>query len=78
MLPQLSDGVANLGEDAYTALGIEQTYTTLLVDGSPKTLLPGGENVIVPPPQREKYALLTRKARMMENSKQVGGLTRFL
>ena len=66
-----SDGLANLEADAYKALNVEQTYSTMLSNQKEIELLPGGFDMVVQCEDRTKYSEMVRKARMLENIEQV-------
>lgn len=51
--------------------GSECTFSTVVSDGRRVELLPGGEERVVKPEERQQYAALVRRARMTEFTKQV-------
>jgi len=69
-----TDGLANLEADAYKALNVEQTYSTMLSNQKEIELLPGGFEMIVQCEDRTKYSEMVRKARMMESIEQLQAL----
>ena len=70
------DGMELLDKDTYESIGTEQFHVVHLSDGTEKSLLfEAGNSIPVKYEEREKYARLVRKARMLECAKQVFMLT---
>lgn len=69
---QITDELEVQDEASYLSTwGSECTFSTVLSDGRRVELLPGGEERVVKPEERQQYAALVRRARMTEFTKQV-------